>query len=75
MPVAKRSASLTADIVNKIAEMEGVDPTNLNQPLGKVIDPEALERVTQFDAGHVEFDYAGYRVTVSTDGYVEVAQN
>jgi hypothetical protein len=72
MVVAERSVSLTAEIVNKVAESKGVDPTNLNPPLGKAIDPETLESLSQFDAGYVEFEYAGYTVRVDTGGAVEI---
>lgn len=73
--------SLTSRIVEKVAESEGVDPTELQPPLYVVIEPDALNAVfadAESDAprkaGRVEFTYCGYQVVVRSDGQVSVTE-
>lgn len=69
-------------VVNAIADREGVEVTELEPPLTKVIDPDALDTLFQptqrgdsAATGEVTFRYNGYLVTVAEDGEVEVADN
>lgn len=70
--------SVGVRIVRKIAAREGIDPSMLDPPLYDVIDPEALDAVFESVAGtdrahgQVQFEYAGYAVTVSADYAVTV---
>lgn len=66
------SNSLTTAIVHAVATAENDDPQSLD-PLGDVVDPEALENLLdkQDSQAHVTFSYAGYRLVVSRDA-VEV---
>lgn len=62
--------SLTEQIVRQVAEHEGVSPIDLETPLYKVLDVEALEELfqTQEDGtrrtGCITFSYLGYEVTI-----------
>lgn len=65
-------------IVEVVADLEGVDPSELTPPLYSVIDPDALESLfTSTDGdgpshGHVSFRYHGYDVRVSSDGAIGI---
>lgn len=66
-------------IVERIAAREGSDPVALDDQLYDVIDPDALESLTN-DTGdrgtranlRVEFTYHGYAVTVDGAGRVTI---
>ncbi|WP_230198702.1 HalOD1 output domain-containing protein [Halopiger djelfimassiliensis] len=63
-------------IVNRVASLEGTDPTAL-PPLYDIIDPDALERLVESAANGdfcVEFTYCGYRVTIENETGVTVAE-
>ncbi|WP_254533587.1 HalOD1 output domain-containing protein [Natrinema gelatinilyticum] len=68
--------SIIWKIVKRIAELEGVSPTDLG-PL-HTVDPEALEQLFQPISrserawGQVVFDYCGYRITVHANDDIEV---
>ncbi|MCU4751973.1 hypothetical protein OB919_08250 [Halobacteria archaeon AArc-curdl1] len=76
---------LSYRIIAAVAEKEGVDPTALEPPeydsLYDVLNPEALDSLfaprqngATRSGGFVEFEYAGYDVTVFSDGTVDVAE-
>lgn len=78
-----RRPSLSLEVVTAIAEREDVDPTEIEPPeyesLYDVCNPEALDALfapredgTPRSEGHVEFEYCGYDVVVTSDGSVEV---
>lgn len=68
--------SLTATIVEKIADREGVEPTELRPPLYEVVNPDALESLFRSQGnGRVEFAYCGYDVVVRSDGAVSVGDD
>jgi HSP20 family molecular chaperone IbpA len=63
-------------IVRRIANREGVDPTEL-EPLYDVIDLETLDRLTGETAGtdsdvQIGFTYRGYEVTVTGEGVIHI---
>lgn len=69
--------SPSAAVVERVADREGVDPTELSTPLYSVVDPDALDALFcggDGDAssirGAVRFDYLGYEVRVGADGDV-----
>jgi hypothetical protein len=73
--------SLVGRIVEKVAESEGVDPTELQPPLYEVIDPDALNAVfadaesgISRENGRIEFTYCGYEVVVRSDGQVSITE-
>lgn len=69
------SGSVATTIVLAIAEIDGVDPTEM-EPLYGAVDPELLEALCDDDrqmSGDVMFTYRGHRVTVDTDGTIVVA--
>lgn len=64
-------------VITAVAVIRDRDPTDL-PPLADVVDTDALGdvfRTSQDGAGNLEvsFDYAGFRVTVSGDGEVRLA--
>jgi len=62
-------------VVKEIAEKKGVDPVNIEPRLNTAIDTDALDRLftgSERTDGRVIFEYSGYRVTVDSDGDVEV---
>ena len=74
--------SLALAVVDAVADREGVDAVDLDPPLSDVVDPDGLERLFRVDAagnrrvrGHVTFPYGAYRVTVTSDGEVEVTSS
>lgn len=71
--------SVTASVVEKIANAEGVDEYDI-APLFESVDPDALETI--FDAAEsaeqvaVEFEHCGYQITIdggciSVDGHAD----
>lgn len=66
--------SLTAAVVEAVADAEGTSPSDVRPPLAAVVDPDALERLVASLAGRpdstgrVEFTYSGYEVSVTGDG-------
>lgn len=72
---------LSAEIVERVAEAEGVEPSELETPLFEVVDPDALEQVFSSmpdgpdrQAGEVRFEYYGYQVTVTAHGDISLTE-
>lgn len=71
-------ASVSQSVVEAVAEAKGAAPENLTPPLYDVIDPDALDQLFTATTtagrmdGRVVFDYDGYEIVVSGDGYVAV---
>ncbi|WP_266081945.1 HalOD1 output domain-containing protein [Haladaptatus caseinilyticus] len=70
--------SLANQILNAITEVDDRSVDDF-EPLYEVIDPDALDALfaPQVDGssravGNISFQYAGYWVTVSSDGAVEI---
>lgn len=63
---------VSSAVITAVAEREGVDPIELNQPLYDVIDPDALDALFQIESGVFSFVYYGYRVTVDYSGTVSL---
>ncbi|TYL40618.1 hypothetical protein CV102_03355 [Natronococcus pandeyae] len=61
-------------IVEEVAELEGVSPTELHPPLYSVIDTEALAQLfhTVDGEGCVTFEWVGYEITAHQGGQVTV---
>lgn len=73
---------ITVGIVEKIADREEVDQTDLEPPLGTVIDADALESLfhdsvtgNTRDGIQVEFSYLGYTVTVFGGTDIRISAN
>lgn len=67
---------VSAAIVERIANCEGVDPLDL-PPLYEAVDPDALDALTGASVGRdsalqVEFSYCGYDVTVTGESVVHI---
>ncbi|WP_162224465.1 HalOD1 output domain-containing protein [Halorussus amylolyticus] len=70
--------SVSKSIVETVAEVEGVSPTELTPPLYDVVDPDALDQLfapaSNRSDSRVVFFYNGYEVTVDGDGSVSVVR-
>nr|WP_227777543.1 HalOD1 output domain-containing protein [Haladaptatus pallidirubidus] len=72
------SRSVTEQILRVVAESDG-QPSEELKPLYEAIDPDALTALfapkadgSSRSVGEVSFEYAGYWVTVSSEGTVEL---
>lgn len=68
------SDNISIEIVERVADREGVDPTDL-EPLYDVVDPEALETLVDGACDgtiEVEFSYYGYEIVVDGNGTVSI---
>ncbi|MDS0260777.1 hypothetical protein NDI56_15320 [Haloarcula sp. S1CR25-12] len=62
---APKGGSVTMAVVRAVAAVENEEPQAL-KPLGKVVDPEALEAIVDGEsARHVTFRYCGCEVVVT----------
>jgi len=74
----ERSVSLRT--IQKIADRERIDPSELKPPLYSVIDPDALDSLFRSTAhsntmnGTVEFQYLGYTVCIDSSGDVQITE-
>lgn len=60
-------------VVESIADLEGRDPTALDQRLFNVVDPDALDILFRArPGGLVTFPFLGYRVCVHGDGRIVI---
>ena len=68
-------------VVEAVAQAEGVSPLELTPPLFHVVDPQALDRLVRSDADRdtdvveIEFRYLGYRIRVTSTGEITVRQS
>jgi len=75
---------LTTVIIEAVAAAEGIDATEVTDPpLYEVVDASAIEASffgqeaageSRDSSGTVQFEYRGFRVTVRSDGWVQVAK-
>ena len=65
-------ASITESVLSRVAEREGVGPEDLDPPLYRVVNCDALNDLFRSTTGTVQFSYHGYRVAVDDDGFVTV---
>ena len=70
--------SVTTSVIVSVAAVSGAEPTAL-PPLQRTVDTDALEAVV--GSAHeaetdlsVSFGYAGYRVSVETDGSIRICE-
>jgi len=59
-------------IIDRIAKQEEIQPVEMSPLLHNVVDPEALDALLRGDSVQVTFPYAGYTITVHSDGTVRV---
>jgi hypothetical protein len=70
--------SVSARVIEAIAEHERLDPLDVDPPLAEVIDTDALDAIIGGAAPGladitVQFSHNGCRVHVSSDGTIEVS--
>lgn len=65
--------SLSRTVIEAVAAREGVEPTELSEPLASAVDPDALDSLFSRGSGHVLFTYLDYEVRVTATGDVSLA--
>lgn len=67
-------SSLFIDLVECLARVEGVEPTNLEYNVSEYIDPEAIERLEQMEDGvwELTFTCSDHTVTVTHRNEIEI---
>lgn len=70
MPEQMYRESLSTVVVNAVARREGINPADLEEPLYKSINPEALDDLFNGGDGYVAFSYHGYLITIRSDGHI-----
>lgn len=68
----RRDPPLSQAVLSAVAIREGVDETELPEPLYDAIDPDALNTLFRNTTGHVTFCYIDYIVTVESNGTVTI---
>lgn len=67
--------SVSEQVVQTVATRSNTDALDL-PPLFDSVDPDALDAlIREMTGGKVSFDYAGYNLTIDTDGVVEVDEH
>lgn len=75
---AEGTAKLSTTVVHALADVTGMDVTEVEASLSESIDPEGLDRLFSNDddrrrpGGHVAFSVRGYPVTVYSDGQIVI---
>lgn len=66
--------SIYQEVLEAIADAEGIDPPELTPPLFEVLEPEALDTLFAKNQalGKVIFNYNGYEVSVFPDGFISI---
>jgi hypothetical protein len=63
------------EVVEAIAQREGIEPTELPESISAIVDPEAVETVLQSGSATMRFEYLGYDVTVRHSDEITVELN
>lgn len=63
---------LSEAVLESVADIEGVDPVDLDYPLYDALDPDALDALFRTGGGYVTFSYHGYVVTAFANGTVDI---
>ena len=65
---------VSEQVVQKVADRANTDSLEL-PPLFNTLDPDSLDKLVRgMDKGEVSFDYAGYNITVNSQGAIEVEE-
>lgn len=69
------SGSLSVAVIEAVAEHEGRDPSDIEESLYEVVDPDALDALSasQGVESRVAFPYHGHEVHVTSEGDVHVS--
>lgn len=81
-PTGLTEEKLPMRVVETVAAHEGVDPKAIEEPIGEILDPDALdtlfrpapEEKTQNDA-RIIFEYYGYEITITATRDIYLAEN
>ena len=71
---AETSDTVSERVIRAVADRDGVSALDISPPLFDAIEPDALDRLYHDGRCGVttEFEYTGYRVTVTEGGQVEL---
>lgn len=75
---ANGTAKLSTTVVHALADVTGMDVTDVEASLAESIDPEGLDRLfskrddRRSPGGHVAFSVRGYPVTVYSNGQIVI---
>ncbi|HMB49198.1 HalOD1 output domain-containing protein [Natronoarchaeum rubrum] len=64
------------EIIDAVAEAEGVEPAALDPPLAQVLDPDALETLVEDTTAselEIRFTYRDHEVVVDGSGRVRIS--
>ena len=69
-----KSETVSENVIHSVAARANADPLDL-PPLYNSMDPEALEAgIKAISDGKIQFEYAGYSVTVYSDETITVSE-
>lgn len=65
---------LGVEVVFAVAEADDIKPEEVDAPLHAAINPDALDALFEQPTTSVEFQYAGYLVTVHGTGEIQLSE-
>lgn len=72
---------ITTRVVERVAEKEGVDATDLTQPLDQVVNPDAINALfstrgdgTARSCGTIQFTYLGYEIVIDSEHNISIEE-
>lgn len=72
---------VSGEILERVAEAEDMEPSELEKPLYHVVDPDSLDTIFESvqsgptrDTGQIEFEYYGYQVIATAEGEVSLSE-
>ncbi len=75
----KSAVPLHQKVVERVAEANDVEPSDIDTPLHAAVDTDALNEIFNSkdegfsrDEGKIQFPYCGYKVVVSAEGDVRL---
>lgn len=72
MDTGSSDRTACAAVIEAVAAHEGIEPTDLDDPLVEAIDPEGLNTICQDSSVCVSFEYHGYLVTIDSENHVDL---
>lgn len=74
----EHSDDICWDVLRAVADCHGIEPSDIDERLGEVVDPDSLAQLWGTGVGEgkvvngvLAFEYADCRVTLTSDGRIE----
>ena len=74
----ERSGDVCYDVLRAVADCHGIEPSEIDEQLGAVVDPDSLASLWGTEVGEgravngaLSFEYYDCRVTLTSDGRIE----